>query len=229
MLWKFYLLPNWLSVLKRIYRVFWGPPFTINRKGHGTFMKTPIFPSPVSSRGYKIGPVCVCVCLSVCLCVNAPAFSLIYIFPLKSPNFQWFLYIFMFLCTNKWPPIQHPISFLYNPLSQYKISHRPHSDLQIINPLHFRPLLSLLVINVKSLKKLSIEFIDEIKHFVGKYFGKVYLSSWGGEFFWRGNTCLFYFNAIWHRVGTMFHYRKHAADVRVKSNTDIINITHNLL
>ncbi len=26
----------------------------------------PIFPSRVSGRGYKIGPVCVCVCLSVC-------------------------------------------------------------------------------------------------------------------------------------------------------------------
>ncbi len=25
-----------------------------------------LFPSRVSGRGYKIGPVCLCVCLSVC-------------------------------------------------------------------------------------------------------------------------------------------------------------------
>ncbi len=28
-----------------------------------------IFPSRVSGRGYKIGPVCLCVCAPVCLCV----------------------------------------------------------------------------------------------------------------------------------------------------------------
>ncbi len=30
-----------------------------------------IFPSRVSGRGYKIGPVCLCVCVCACVCLSA--------------------------------------------------------------------------------------------------------------------------------------------------------------